>query len=117
MIPANTRTASVLLAAVLVLGACGDTSDRDAAVVAAFVNNEVRALTYRLNINAELRPIHLNTPEGQRVYRRSLCYALAIAADLAARTLVAPAEMPVGLLTSAFGAPFFLWLILRVRHR
>jgi iron complex transport system permease protein len=42
---------------------------------------------------------------------------LAIAADLAARTLVAPAEMPVGLLTSAFGAPFFLWLILRVRHR
>lgn len=42
---------------------------------------------------------------------------LAIAADLAARTLVAPAEMPVGLLTSAFGAPFFLWLILRVRRQ
>lgn len=43
--------------------------------------------------------------------------ALAIAADLGARTLVAPAEMPVGLLTSALGAPFFLWLILRRRHR
>lgn len=43
--------------------------------------------------------------------------ALAIAADLGARTLVAPAEMPVGLLTSALGAPFFLWLVLRVRHR
>ena len=43
--------------------------------------------------------------------------ALAIAADLGARTLVAPAEMPVGLLTSALGAPFFLWLILRLRHR
>ena len=43
--------------------------------------------------------------------------ALAIAADLGARTLVAPAEMPVGLLTSALGAPFFLWLILRSRHR
>ena len=43
--------------------------------------------------------------------------ALAVAADLGARTLVAPAEMPVGLLTSALGAPFFLWLILRVRQR
>jgi iron complex transport system permease protein len=43
--------------------------------------------------------------------------ALAVTADLGARTLVAPAEMPVGLLTSALGAPFFLWLILRVRHR
>ena len=42
---------------------------------------------------------------------------LAIVADLGARTLVAPAEMPVGLLTSALGAPFFLWLVLRVRHR
>ncbi len=43
--------------------------------------------------------------------------ALAIIADLGARTLVAPAEMPVGLITSAIGAPFFLWLILRVQHR
>ncbi|MEE4278955.1 MAG: iron ABC transporter permease [Halieaceae bacterium] len=43
--------------------------------------------------------------------------ALAIVADMGARTLVAPAEMPVGLITSAIGAPFFLWLILRVRHR
>jgi len=42
---------------------------------------------------------------------------LAIVADLGARTLVSPAEMPVGLITSALGAPFFLWLILRVRAR
>ncbi|MEX2444812.1 MAG: nucleoside kinase [Alkalispirochaeta sp.] len=52
-------------------------------VMAAFVNNEVRALSYRLNINAALHPIYLNTEQGQRVYRRSLCYALAIAADRA----------------------------------
>lgn len=38
---------------------------------------------------------------------------LAILSDLGARTLVAPAEVPVGLLTSALGAPFFLWLVLR----
>lgn len=65
------------------LRACDDADNRALPVVAAFVNNEVRALTYRLNINAELRPIHLNTADGQRVYRRSLCYALAIAADRA----------------------------------
>ncbi|WP_039055462.1 iron ABC transporter permease [Enterobacter sp. Bisph1] len=38
---------------------------------------------------------------------------LLLAADTVARTLVAPAEMPVGLLTSLFGAPWFLWLIFR----
>ncbi len=54
--------------------------DETAPVIAAFVNNEVRALSYRLGINAHIRPIFLNTTEGQRVYRRSVCYALAIAA-------------------------------------
>lgn len=40
---------------------------------------------------------------------------LLLLADTAARTLVAPAEMPVGLLTSLLGAPWFLWLIFRQR--
>lgn len=39
--------------------------------------------------------------------------ALLIAADTAARTLVAPAEMPVGILTSLIGGPYFLWLLVR----
>ncbi|MBS3046494.1 FecCD family ABC transporter permease [Enterobacter mori] len=39
--------------------------------------------------------------------------SLLLIADTAARTLVAPAEMPVGLLTSLLGAPWFLWLIFR----
>ncbi|EBB6984872.1 iron ABC transporter permease [Salmonella enterica] len=38
---------------------------------------------------------------------------LLLMADTLARTLVAPAEMPVGLLTSLLGAPWFLWLIFR----
>lgn len=38
---------------------------------------------------------------------------LLLVADMLARTLVSPAEMPVGLLTSLLGAPWFLWLILR----
>ena len=38
---------------------------------------------------------------------------LLLLADTLARTLVAPAEMPVGLITSIIGGPYFLWLILR----
>jgi iron complex transport system permease protein len=36
-------------------------------------------------------------------------------ADLAARTVVAPAELPIGIVTALAGAPFFLWLLLRER--
>ncbi|MEM7707471.1 MAG: iron ABC transporter permease [Pseudomonadota bacterium] len=42
---------------------------------------------------------------------------LMVVADTLARTLAIPAEIPVGLVTSAIGAPFFLWLITRVRAR
>jgi iron complex transport system permease protein len=31
--------------------------------------------------------------------------------DAAARTLMAPAELPVGILTALLGGPFFLWLL------
>ena len=49
------------------------------------------------------------------------CSALAgacllLMADTLARTLVQPAEMPVGLLTSLLGGPYFMWLILRNRR-
>ncbi len=35
-----------------------------------------------------------------------------LVADLAARTVVMPAELPIGLVCSAVGGPFFLWLLL-----
>ena len=38
---------------------------------------------------------------------------LLVGADVLARTLVSPAEMPIGVLTAAIGAPFFLWLLMR----
>ena len=38
-----------------------------------------------------------------------------ICADLVARTIVRPAEIPIGIVTAAVGAPFFLWLLRRVR--
>ncbi|GAA4056066.1 iron ABC transporter permease [Actinomadura miaoliensis] len=39
--------------------------------------------------------------------------AFLIAADLAARVLIAPEEIPVGVLTALVGGPFFLWLMHR----
>lgn len=39
--------------------------------------------------------------------------ALVIVADLAARTAVAPREVPVGLVTALVGGPFFLWQLQR----
>ena len=36
-------------------------------------------------------------------------------ADLAARTLLAPAELPLGVLTALIGAPVFLWLLRKMR--
>ncbi|GAB3625669.1 hemin ABC transporter permease [Pandoraea terrae] len=40
---------------------------------------------------------------------------LTVGADLVARTLVAPAELPLGILTALLGAPFFLMLLWRRR--
>lgn len=36
-------------------------------------------------------------------------------ADAVSRTIVAPAELPIGIITAVFGAPFFLWILLRQR--
>lgn len=41
--------------------------------------------------------------------------ALLLASDLLARTIVVPAELPIGIVTSLMGGPFFLWLLLRNR--
>lgn len=40
---------------------------------------------------------------------------LLVLADLVARTLAAPAELPIGIVTALAGGPFFLWLLLRER--
>ena len=41
--------------------------------------------------------------------------ALLLLADAVARTIVAPAELPIGIVTALAGAPFFLWILLRRR--
>ena len=56
-------------------------------------------------------------PDNRYVLRLSplLGALLLIGADLIARTAVAPAELPIGIVTAAIGAPFFLWLVVRQR--
>ncbi|QQP87847.1 iron ABC transporter permease [Skermanella sp. TT6] len=41
---------------------------------------------------------------------------LVLIADIVARTVVAPAELPIGLVTALIGGPFFLWLLIRRRR-
>jgi len=40
---------------------------------------------------------------------------LLLGADMVSRTIVAPAELPIGIVTAMLGAPFFLWILLRNR--
>jgi iron complex transport system permease protein len=42
---------------------------------------------------------------------------LVLSADLLARTVNAPAEIPIGVVTSLVGAPFFLYLIYRRKRQ
>jgi iron complex transport system permease protein len=42
---------------------------------------------------------------------------LLLGSDLAARTLAAPAEIPIGVITASVGAPFFLWLLMTDKMR
>jgi iron complex transport system permease protein len=39
-----------------------------------------------------------------------------VVADLLARTLLSPAEIPIGVLTALIGAPFFIYLLRRSRR-
>ncbi|WP_287883182.1 MULTISPECIES: FecCD family ABC transporter permease [Paracoccus] len=36
-------------------------------------------------------------------------------ADMVSRTVIAPAELPIGIVTAIMGGPFFLWILLRNR--
>jgi len=41
--------------------------------------------------------------------------SLLLAADMIARLVIAPAELPIGIVTAVLGAPVFLWILLRRR--
>ena len=52
-------------------------------------------------------------PENSKVLLASLFMgaSLLLGADLLSRTIVSPAELPIGIVTSLIGGPFFLWLL------
>ncbi|MEM7489304.1 MAG: iron ABC transporter permease [Pseudomonadota bacterium] len=41
--------------------------------------------------------------------------AFLIGADVISRTIIAPAELPIGIVTATIGGPVFLWILLRAR--
>jgi iron complex transport system permease protein len=43
--------------------------------------------------------------------------SLLVITDVAARTMMAPQEVPVGILTALIGAPFFLWILRRSKSQ
>ena len=43
--------------------------------------------------------------------------ALMEVVDVVARIVVAPAELPIGIITAVVGAPIFLWILLREQHQ
>jgi uridine kinase len=49
-------------------------------IVGGRVNNEVVSLTFKVEVNATFSPVTMDSPEGARIYRRSLCFLLTIAA-------------------------------------
>lgn len=61
----------------------------------------------RLVMGADHRPLLPASALGGAI--------LLLLADMVARTIAAPAELPIGILTAAIGAPFFLWMLLRRR--
>jgi len=42
---------------------------------------------------------------------------LVVFSDMLARTVLSPAELPIGIIMSAIGGPFFLWLLIQRRSR
>lgn len=54
--------------------------DTGSTVLAVKVNNEICSLDSVININATIEPVYINSMEGAAIYRRSLCYVLAVAA-------------------------------------
>lgn len=49
-------------------------------IVALRVNNEIIPLIQKIDIDAKVEPVVLQSPDGSAIYRRSLCFVLAAAA-------------------------------------
>ncbi len=64
--------------------------------------------------------VRLITGPDHRYVLPGSCFlgaALVLLADIVARLAVVPAELPLGVVTAAIGAPFFFWLLVRDKRR
>ncbi len=59
----------------------GDIDTPEYPIVAALVNNELTNLSFKVEVDSRIDVVPVNTDQGARVYRRSLCFLLAIAAE------------------------------------
>ena len=91
----------IILLAALIVGACVSVTGI-IAFVALVVPHWVRLLAGPLHRQLLVNVVLLGA-------------ALLVVADGIARTVIAPAELPIGILTALLGAPFFIWLLMRQR--
>ena len=57
--------------------------EHDSQLVAAIVNNDLRELNYPIKMESRVEPVTMSSPDGARIYRRSLTFLLEMAfADL-----------------------------------
>jgi iron complex transport system permease protein len=97
---ATERTRLVLLAVAVVLAAVAVAASGPIAFVAFIAPHIARRLAR-------------GTGSGLLPASAAVGAVLMVGADLLARRVAEPAELPVGLVTVLMGAPFFLWLLLR----
>jgi uridine kinase len=53
--------------------------EHDSQLVAAIVNNDLRELTYPIDLESRVEPVTISSPDGARIYRRSLTFLLEMA--------------------------------------
>src|SRR5687768_13652953 len=57
--------------------------EHDSQLVGAIVNGDLRELTYAIQMESRVEPVIMSSPDGARIYRRSLTFLLEMAfADL-----------------------------------
>ena len=53
--------------------------EHDSQLVGAIVNNELRELTYPIELDSRVEPVTMTSADGARIYRRSLTFLLEMA--------------------------------------
>lgn len=122
---AQSRTLNVLLAgdeAAMTMGVDANRFRAQVFVVTSLVTGVLVAVSGPIGFVGLILPHAVRLLVGSDHRRALPATALAgasflVIADMAARTLASPQEIPVGVLTALCGGPFFLWLIRRDARR